>query len=242
MNLILIGIYTLLTFSRCIIVSGKGVRVDKLPIFNSTSMTYDSSLILYIDPPSGSSCPTALGVFARANNLDAVIYYDALGGIPSLNSSSITYNSPYIQIDTPFGYSRNRTLTLIAVYTDEYGDQYRSDQFVMYYYIEGAARPNSYGFLIPGLESGGYFMRFAIEVTATERAQTASSQEFADFYTNLGIGTYASQVQALDLLSLDPDLTGFEGGFPGSLFKITINSLIGYIYILRIFMVYSKHI
>lgn len=44
------------------------------------------------------------------------------------------------------------------------------------------------------------------------------NQEFADFF-NKGaqgrLGTYASQIQALHLPSLDDDLNGFEGGYAG---------------------------
>lgn len=52
-------------------------------------------------------------------------------------------------------------------------------------------------------------------MVAVARAQAAGTQEFADFFTELGVGTYSSQVTALHLPSLDPDLTGFEGGVPG---------------------------
>eukprot|EP00604_Paraphysomonas_vestita_P001611 CAMPEP_0174822304 /NCGR_PEP_ID=MMETSP1107-20130205/14895_1 /TAXON_ID=36770 /ORGANISM="Paraphysomonas vestita, Strain GFlagA" /LENGTH=466 /DNA_ID=CAMNT_0016040871 /DNA_START=484 /DNA_END=1884 /DNA_ORIENTATION=- len=45
------------------------------------------------------------------------------------------------------------------------------------------------------------------------RAQLATSQEFADFNTTLGIGTYSDQLQLIHLPSIDPDLIGFEGGF-----------------------------
>ena len=48
---------------------------------------------------------------------------------------------------------------------------------------------------------------------ATARAQSASGQEYADFFSSLGIGTYADQANALFLPGLVPDLTGFEGGF-----------------------------
>ena len=66
-------------------------------------------------------------------------------------------------------------------------------------------------------------MRVTLEMKATARAQTAGSQEFADFYSPLGIGPYwsivassglpYSQLEVLTLPSIDPDLNGFEGGY-----------------------------
>lgn len=50
------------------------------------------------------------------------------------------------------------------------------------------------------------------------RAQLATSQEFADFNTTLGIGTYSDQLQLIHLPSIDPDLIGFEGGFSSKYF------------------------
>lgn len=186
-------------------------------ISNSSSIRTDPELILYIDPPNGHSSPAALGVFVRANDPDAIIYWEELGDSPSLDSTNpLTYNTPYIQLDTPFKASRNRTLKVIAVVTDEEGALTRSEEITMNYFVEGTARPYSYGFLVPGIESGGYFLRYGIEIAATARAQVAGGQEFADFFTNLGIGTYSTQIKTLDLLSIDPELTGFEGGFPGT--------------------------
>lgn len=53
----------------------------------------------------------------------------------------------------------------------------------------------------------------AIEVPSAARAQVAGGQEFADFNTSLGIGTYATQLKLLHLPSIDPELIGFEGAF-----------------------------
>lgn len=58
-------------------------------------------------------------------------------------------------------------------------------------------------------------MRLGIEMEAAARAQLAGGQEFADFTTKLGMGPYKRQLTLLHLPSLDPDLTGFEGGFTG---------------------------
>lgn len=52
-------------------------------------------------------------------------------------------------------------------------------------------------------------------MVATARAQASGSQEFADYFSKYGYGTYKDQVQQLHLPSLDPDLDGFEGGYPG---------------------------
>ena len=75
---------------------------------------------------------------------------------------------------------------------------------------------HSYGFLVPGVETAGYFTRMGIEESAAARAQLAGGQEFADFGTELGIGTYANQLRLLHLPSIDSDLNGFEGGFSGN--------------------------
>lgn len=69
---------------------------------------------------------------------------------------------------------------------------------------------------MPGLQGGGYFARLTIESAAAARAQLAGGQEFADFNTTLGIGTYADQLRLLHLPTIDPDLIGFEGGFGGT--------------------------
>jgi hypothetical protein len=130
----------------------------------------------------------------------------------------MTYDTPYIQLDTPFKAKRGRVLTVVAVVMDETG-VHRSHQYQLQYNVEGAARKDSFGFLVPGIESSGYFVRYGIEIKAKARAQVAGGQEFADFNTYLGIGTYSGvdqeQIKALNLLLIDPDLQGFEGGFPG---------------------------
>jgi len=59
----------------------------------------------------------------------------------------------------------------------------------------------------------GTFVSVALEMAAAARAQAAGGQEFADYSTNLGVGTYSGQVQPLQLPLIDPDLNGFEGGY-----------------------------
>ena len=184
-----------------------------------SNITLSNSLILVVDPPDGHSSPAALGVFARASDPDAVVYYDENGNSPTFDSPKLTYKTPFIELDTPFKASRNRTIAMIAYLETENEDGtvtiVRSKLIRMKYFVEGSARENSFGFLVPGVESGGFFIKFGLEIAAQARAQVAGGQEFANFSSNLGIGTYDVQVAALDLVSLDPDLTGFEGGFPG---------------------------
>jgi hypothetical protein len=192
------------------------VAVFSKPIIFNPEISNSSTLILYADPPSGHSSPHAMSAFVRANDKNALVYYDDKGELPTLESPFLTYDTPYIQLDTPFKASRNRTLIVIAVVIDETGI-YRSQQITLRYFVEGAARPFSYGFLVPGIESGGYFLRYGVEIAATARAQVAGGQEFSDFFTDLGIGPYGTQITPLNLLRFDQDLTGFEGGFPGTL-------------------------
>lgn len=202
--------------------------VNSLSIVDDPLYTLDEKrLKLYIDPPSGSFSPTALAVFARGSDPSSIVHYELdIAGVcndPTHSSSSITYDSPYIELDTLFKGSRTRIFKVVATLSNAYGI-FRSEQYEYTYYVEAAARPHSYGFLIPSIESSGYFVRFRIEVPATARAQTSGGQEFADYFTNLGVGTYASnvnaqypQIKALNLLSIDSDLQGFEGGFSGLL-------------------------
>eukprot|EP01032_Pedospumella_encystans_P011343 gene11343-13192_t len=183
-----------------------------------SNFTESPTLILVVDPPDGHSSPAALGVFARANDPDAIVYYDLYGNSPTFGPYNRTYESPFIQLDTPFQASRNRTIAMIAYLETENEDGtitiVRSKLIRRNYFVEGAARENSFGFLVPGVESGGFFIKFGLEIAAQARAQVAGGQEFANFSSRLGIGTYDVQVAALNLVSLDPDLTGFEGGFP----------------------------
>lgn len=212
-------------------------------ILNAT----DQDFLLYIDPPNGHSSPAVLGVFIRANDPNVLIYYNDDGKDPVALSSStpLTYDKPYIQLDTPFKARRERTLVIIAVVKDDDGFWYRSEQTTLNYLVEGSARPDSFGFLVPGIESGGYFVRYGIEMVATARAQVAGGQEFADFFTNLSIGTYDKQVSALDLLDIDPELQGFEGGFPGTVAAHTHSMLanrISFAYFLRFLLPSILHL
>lgn len=201
--------------------SANGVLVkDSLP--DVTTLNQD--LTIFIDPPEGHSSPAALGVFVRPSDPDAIVYYDEQGDDPELSGdNALTYNSPYLQLDTPFKASRNRTISFIArlkITTEVLGVNvitYEiSEKVIRHFFVEGSARALSYGHLVPGVESGGYFVSFGLEMAATARAQVAGGQEFADFNTTLGIGTYLHQVEALNLTGIDRDLTGFEGGFPGA--------------------------
>lgn len=188
-------------------------------IMTSTSFTYLSTLELHYDPPIGTSSPTALGVFFWSN-LDGVKFYYETDEVDvpvpaeiTLDSSYASSTQPYVALETLFKGSRNRTLSVVGVWIDENGRSWRTDQHTLKYFVEASARPFSYGYLVPGIESSGYFLQVTLEVKGSARAQAAGSQEFSDFFTNLGIGTYATQIQALPLLGIDADLQGFEGGF-----------------------------
>jgi len=194
-------------------------------IVNDNTIQYSSTLTILYDPPNNHMEPAAISIFARSNDPTSVIFYelDTDGKTcsdPTTSSTMITYDTPYIEVKTLFKGKRNRILKLIAVILNSIGKPiYRSQQYELNYIIEGGDRPDSYGFLIPSIESNGFFIRFRLQVPATARAQSASGQEFADFFSDLGYGTYPAtpnpQIKALNLVQIDPDLQGFEGGFAG---------------------------
>lgn len=208
---------------------------DAIPtIVNATAL--EPTLTIQYEPSNSSSWPAALGVFVRAYyngiaDTSAKIYYEdyyiddsnelkstdtGVNG-NTFNSPYAKYDTPYIEIDTPFKAQRTRYLKIVAVTQNSTNPEalVRSEELQLMYNVEGGARKFSYGFLVPGIESGGHFIRFALEVEGKARAQAAGSQEFADFFTSLGVGTYESQVQALNLAEL-VGVTGFEGGFAGA--------------------------
>ena len=204
-------------------VSAGGSVLNYFPPIN-ISTPFNPSLKIIYDPPEYSFTPTVLGLFVRCSDHTALIYYDINGDPPTFNSLYATYDSPYIVVNTFFKGSRNRTISFIAVTTDSLsGIKSHSQPYKLNFFVEGSARINSFGFLVPGVESGGYFIRVGLEMVASARATSGGSQEFADFFSrdtigNSGIGTYPGQVTELLLTDLDPDLIGFEGGFPGILF------------------------
>jgi hypothetical protein len=201
-----------------------------------------STLFLIFDPPDGASTPTAMGLFAMASIPTARVYYtvycsdlecpkgvpadrikecEDVNGIwneadfschPTIQSPSLTFENPYIQLNTPFLASRNRTVAIIAIAAEGVGFA-KTVQYDLFYYVEAGDRPNSFAFMVPGPESNGMFLRVGIEMKAQARAQTAGGQEFADFFKDLGVGTYDTQIRALKLNDFDNDLVGFEGGF-----------------------------
>lgn len=211
------------------------ILVDFHPATSSSiildlNILQSSTLSIIYDPPNNHMEPAAISVFARGSDPTSVIYYEldtdgTTCNDPTTSSTMITYNTPYIEVKTLFKGKRNRILKLIAVLFNDNGiPVYRSQQYELNYIVEGGDRPDSYGFLIPGTESNGYFLRFRIQVPATARAQSASGQEFADFFSHLGYGTYPStpypQIEALNLVDIDPDLQGFEGGFAGMIIHL----------------------
>jgi hypothetical protein len=182
----------------------------------STIKARESDLKLYYDPPNGAWSPSELALCVLASDATATIYYEFDGTKPSLYSPTADISKPYIHITTPYKYSRNRTVTVVAVGFDNIaGVKIRSKQYVLHYFVEGAYRPRSFGYLVPGVHSSGYFVRVTLEMKPTPRAQVPPNPEFADYYTWLGQGPYKDQIRALRLTDLDPDLQGFEGGFVG---------------------------
>jgi len=201
-----------------------GLHAGYKYIIDDPAIIYDSSITLFWDPPNSSFAPSALGVYVGASDPRAQIYY----AFEELNQYSqyyleptypflafspyATFSSPYIQLDHPFGSTTKRYLTIVAVVVDGQ-TTYRSQQYTLSYFVDAGTRKGARGFLVPGVESNGYFVKFTIEMVAKARAQVAGGQEFADFNTYLGVGLYQDQTVALPLNKLDPDLVGFEGGF-----------------------------
>ena len=200
--------------------SGGRRRLEIVHPSIESSMVLSPDISIMYDPPNWSFSPCALGLFVRTNKETAKIYYEfedvytQIVAPPTLASAFTTWDSPYIHINTPFGATRNRSVTIIAVWFD-YNQQklVRSDPIPLHYKVEADARPLAYGFLVPGVESKSYFLKFVIEMKAAARAQVAGGQEFADFYTYLGVGTYSGQIIPMKMTDLHPDLNGFEGGF-----------------------------
>ena len=137
----------------------------------------NTDLTILYDPPTGFHSPTALGVYVEASNINAKIYYEidgiirnfsisyalthslefvgtSAGVTPTLDSPYATFDSPYIHIELPYAAHKNRTLTMIAVEPFEITFK-RSISYTMHYVVESADRPNSFGFLVPGVESKG---------------------------------------------------------------------------------------
>lgn len=225
MKLMRLSIYSLtfavffILYLNLTVASERGTFVQ-IQDSTSTGRTIEDTLPLlpelevFYDPPNGTDCPTALGIYAWTHYPTANIYYDVTGASPTLNSSFVTQESPYLTVVTPFKGLRGRVVSMIAVYTSLEGVTYRSKLYKLHYNVESSSRPNSYAYLVPGVESGGYFIQIRLEEIAAARPQSSTTQEFADFFAELGIGTYSSQVSPLKLTDMDADLTGFEGGFP----------------------------
>lgn len=132
-----------------------------LIIVNITEIVFSEEMILLYDPPSGHFSPTALGVYVSVvgkYSQTALVYYSFSKEGPTLLNSYATFTSPYIQVDTPFGASRTRTLTIVAIQEIPSGF-IRSKQHTLTYYVESLSRPYSYGFFVPGIETSGYFLR-----------------------------------------------------------------------------------
>jgi hypothetical protein len=157
------------------------------------------SLTIFYDPPYGASFNTVAGIYVRPSDPKAIIFYEhnvAEEAIiyPNMTSPVATVLQPYIQMQTPFrryastgaaiepSTLRNLTLTLVAVSVH---NQYwiRSKVYEIRYYVEGQARRNSTAFLVPGVQTDGWFVKFKMEMRSALRAQAAIRQELADYDT-----------------------------------------------------------
>lgn len=156
--------------------------------------------------------PTALAVYARPTDNNARVYY-------TIDGSDPTFESPYVMFNTPYIHLTNGSfLQLIAFSSmiDVYGHSHfaRSRLYQIRYHAEASKRPDGYGYLVPGIETSGYFVGLRLEMNFSAiRAQKPKGQEFAEYYSYLGKGPYKNQLTLLPLLETDPDLTGFEGGY-----------------------------
>ena len=179
------------------------------------STTKDLNMIAL--PENGFFSPTALAVFLRCTSPTAVVYWTTNNLPPTFASSSLTYDTPYLNLAQPYGCGRHLRVRAIATETTVDSVLHISEEIDRTYLVESAARPLSKMYFIPGIDTDSYFVRVNIETAAAERAQASSGQEFADFNTSLGVGTYYNQVIGLHLKSVcnDDALTGFEGGFSG---------------------------
>ena len=195
---------------------------------NDLSYKVDPLMKVIHEPAeSGVLSPSALAVYVAANSPYSAkssvrIYYSfekvnqgfAAAAVvpmqPTPSSPYATFKSPYIHISRPFGSQRNRTITFLMVDTVA---MTRSESYTMWFFIEATNRPNSFAFMVPGVETKGQFVKFYFEMKAAARASASGGQEFADFFSPGGIGTYVGQTYPLNLLAVDPALTGFEGGY-----------------------------
>lgn len=192
---------------------------DRAHILRRMSLPKENnpSILLIVDPPNGTVSMTSLGVYLWASNPNAQIYYTLNGSEPSLYGLSINRTNPYIQLDCASTTPIQTYLRAIALaYNSDTSYWYSSNEIFVQYMIESDQRPYSYGFFVPGVESNGIFLRLGLEMKALPRAQFFGGQEYADFKTFDGVGTYAGQILTIPLLSFDDDLTGFEGGFSAS--------------------------
>ena len=65
----------------------------------------------------GHFSPTALGIFLKCTSTTAVVYYTIDGSAPTFNpatTSRLTYDTPYVHMDTPFQAGRYRVIRAVA--------------------------------------------------------------------------------------------------------------------------------
>ena len=141
----------------------------------------DPSLTLYVEPEDGYFSEKAMAVFVRCSNpsSEVRIYYELSRTVVGIGltfnpltqeSNYRGYDDPYIQIDNPFTEGTRRNIQLQAVFTDAVTlDQRKSEIITRRYFVEAAARPGSFMFLAPGVETGGRFVSVALEMEAAAR-------------------------------------------------------------------------
>lgn len=189
------------------------------PISEQEDIIFTPNHSVMYDPPNGTFTAHAMFLYVFSNTPSMRFYYDLLGGSPTLSSDYVESDTPYIQVKVPFLGTSDRHVVVVGVIQDEEGQLYRTEQFNLTYIVESYERPFSYGHFIPGVESNGYFLQIGMEMVASARAQAAEKQEFADFNTRLGLGTYETQINTIHLPTIDDDLIGFEGGFAYNITK-----------------------
>lgn len=169
--------------------------------YQTLNITLDSTFI----------ASSALSLYARASDETARVYYSTTGLPPTFSSPHLTHDTPYLHLDdAPPLY-----LVAFSSFTDVFGETHvaRSKQLKVVFHAEAKERPASYGYLVPGVESGGFFVGIRLEMNFSAiRGQRPEGQEFAEYYSHLGKGPYKDQLNVLQLTAVDGELQGFEGG------------------------------
>ena len=114
------------------------------PVIPLTNATQRVELDLLITPEDGFFSSSALGVFMRCTSPGARIFYTLDGTAPTRLSNFVTYDQPYVHINTPFRAGRHRILRAVATETWIDGFLYRSAEITRRYIVEASERPDRY--------------------------------------------------------------------------------------------------